>query len=86
VIDTGARLQQVGDGRALLDRCQRTLVVDAEVGERLRELDPPFVHVDAVQRAQVALADGVDVRTSFSLSADQPSCSADGARVHVLSG
>src|SRR5712692_638577 len=25
------------------------------------------------------------VRTSFSLSADQPSCSADGARVHVLS-
>jgi hypothetical protein len=62
MVDAGPGLDHIAQRGRLLERCQRRcVVVDAEIGERFRQVDLAILHVDPIERAEQALANRMDV-------------------------
>ena len=55
------RLEHHAKRRRLLDRSERRLIVDAQLGQRLGQVESSRTNVDTVQRAQEALSHGTEL-------------------------
>src|SRR5687768_16996262 len=62
MVHTGSRLQQHAKSCSSFGRCQRRLVVDAELGQRLGKIDSS-IHVYPIQSAKKTFPNGTQLHT-----------------------